>query len=87
MGEAVTPELEMQVQARSELFGTPEVADAAKEFFARIRAYDFYAGMRAKAPDPDAAREAQWEMNEHRDRVSDQVEAVEMMMRDELANL
>jgi hypothetical protein len=87
VGDELTPELEMQVQVRNEIFGSPEVARAGDEFFATVRAYDYWARMRAGPGDAETSREAQREMNTHRDAASDQIKAVEVMMRDELANL
>jgi hypothetical protein len=86
VGDEITPELEMQVQVRSEIFGSTDVTSAAKEFFASVRAYDYYARFAANPGDSAAKREAQREMNKHRDTASDRVRAVEVMMRDELAD-
>ncbi len=89
-GEEITPEMEMQVQVQTEIFGSAEVTQAAKDFFATIRTFDHHARMRdyASARSEHAGvREAQREMNKYRDEASDQVRRVEVMMRDELANL
>jgi hypothetical protein len=87
VGDPLTPELEMQVQVRSEIFGSIEVAEAAKEFFSTLRAFDHWARLEANPGDAAAKREAQREMNRHRDTASDQVRAVEVLMREELASL
>jgi hypothetical protein len=86
-GEPLSPDQEMYVQVRMEIFGAPEVTSTAKEFFASLRAVDSYARMKANPGDADAKRSAQSEMNKHRDEASDQVAQVEVMMREELANL
>jgi hypothetical protein len=86
-GEPISPDEEMHVQVRMEIFGAPDVTSTAKEFFASLRGVGYYAGMKANPGDADAKRHAQREMNKHRDEASDQVAQVEVMMRDELADL
>ena len=81
----LSPEQEMHVQVRVEILGAPDVTKAVEEFFASVRAFDFYARMHADAADAADAMEARREMNKHRDAASDQIKQVEVMMRDELA--